>query len=178
MHKGHQSFGKSKRGLTNGSLSPDFSEKIRQAFLRVIGAFPGCIGAFLGPIRTNPPHLTATGKSRNCPVFGPFGPIGAFQAKPLFAKPLFGSPRSQAQKSRAFWPRMCVYHTVFPQLISMFGFYISSMKGFVGWPLLWVQDPSDLQCQSVSFDALLLPITTEDATKASLSNPLFNFEFH
>ena len=53
--EGH--LGKSKRGLTNGGLSPKFSEKIGQnsfrenrAFSGPIGAFSGSVGAFWGLI--------------------------------------------------------------------------------------------------------------------------------
>ena len=45
-----QAFGKSKRGLTNGGLSPKFSEKIGQKSFRENRAFSGLIGAFSGPI--------------------------------------------------------------------------------------------------------------------------------
>ena len=90
------SLGKSKRGLANGGLSPKFSEKIggksaleNRAFSGLIGAFPGPIGAFSGLT----PHPTTTREERTLPRKGPFGPIGAFRAKPLFAKPPFGFPR-------------------------------------------------------------------------------------
>ena len=56
----HVILGKSKGGLTNGGLSPKFSEKIggksfpeNRAFSGQIGAISGLVGAFSGPIGTN-----------------------------------------------------------------------------------------------------------------------------
>ena len=85
-------LGKSKRGLTNGGLSPKISEKIGQqslranrAFSRLSGAFSGPIGAFSGPIGTNSSAPHSPGEEQKLPRKGPFGPIGAFRAKPPFA---------------------------------------------------------------------------------------------
>ena len=91
-------LGKSKQGLTNGGLSPKFSEKIGGKSFLENRAFSGQIGAFFRAdrglfgadrdqfLRTPQPR----GKSRNCPERALFGPIGAFRAKPPFAKPPFG----------------------------------------------------------------------------------------
>ena len=87
-------LGKSKRGLTNGGLSPKFSEKIGQKSFRenrtfsgLIGAISGPIGAFLGLIGT------AAGRQQKFPERAFLGPIAAFWARPPFAKPPFGLPQ-------------------------------------------------------------------------------------
>ena len=70
-------LGKSKRGLTNGSLNPKFSEKIGgKSFLGNWG-FSGQIGASFSTEEEQklPPFLA---------LLAPFGPP--------FAKPLFGFP--------------------------------------------------------------------------------------
>ena len=97
-----QKFGKSQRGLTNGGLSPNFSEKIggkpfleNWAFSGLIGTFPGCIGAFSGPIGTNSSAPLSHGKADIGPKRPVFGPMGAFRAKPPFAKPPFGFPKKE-----------------------------------------------------------------------------------
>ena len=94
------SLGKSWRGLTNGGLSPKFSEKIGGNPTWKIGPFQGnwdffrayrrLFGADRDQSLRNP---QPRGKSRNCPERALLGPIGAFRAKPPFAKPPFGFPR-------------------------------------------------------------------------------------
>ena len=103
--EGTENLQKSKKGLANRGLSPQYSGKIRgkstldnRACSELFGAESGLsrpIRAFLGPI---PRHLTATGESRNSPEKARFGPIGAFRAKPSFAKPPFGFPRKKAHR--------------------------------------------------------------------------------
>ena len=99
-------LGKSKGGLTNGGLSPKFSEKIGgKSFLEnraffganwvLFRADRGLFGADRDQfLRTPQPR----GKSRNCPERVLFGPIGAFRTKPPFAKPPFGFPREFLRK--------------------------------------------------------------------------------
>ena len=72
-------FGKSKRGLTNGGLSPKFLEKIGQksfrenrAFSGLIGAFSGPIGAFSGLIGTDYSAPHSRGEAAKVPPKGPF----------------------------------------------------------------------------------------------------------
>ena len=74
-------LGKSKRGLTNGGLSPKFSEKIGQksfrenrAFSGLIGAFSGPIGAFSGLIGTDSSAPHSRGRQQKFPRKGLFGP--------------------------------------------------------------------------------------------------------
>ena len=74
-------FGKSKGGLTNGGLSPKFSEKIGQksfrenrAFSGLIGAFSGPIGAFSGLIGTDSSAPHSRGEAAEIPPKGLFGP--------------------------------------------------------------------------------------------------------
>ena len=50
----------------------------------LFGAFPGCVGAFSGPIGTNSSAPHGHGEERKLP-----------RAKPPFAKPPFGFPRTQ-----------------------------------------------------------------------------------
>ena len=101
-------LGKSKRGLTNGGLSPKFSEKIggksflgNRAFSGLIGAFSGPVGAFSGPIGTNysAPHSHG-GRAEIAPKgpflaqLAPFGP-----SPPLLSPPLdFPEYRTTAQQ--------------------------------------------------------------------------------
>ena len=82
---------KSERGLTNRGLSPNF----RPGKTGLNGAFPGFIGAFSGPIRTNSSAPSQPQeKSRNC----------AFRAEPPFAKPPLGFPRgSPTPKIPQIW---------------------------------------------------------------------------
>ena len=95
------SLGKPKGGLTNGFLSPKFSEKIGGEILpgksglfganwRHFRAGRGLFGADRDQFLCTP---QPRGKSRNCPERALFGPIGPFRAKPPFAKPPFGFPR-------------------------------------------------------------------------------------
>ena len=98
-------LGKSKGGLTNGGLSPKFSEKIggksfleNRAFSGQIGPISGLVGAFSGPIGTNSSAPHSRGGGRNSPERALFGPIGPFRAKPPFAKPPFGFPRNYVAK--------------------------------------------------------------------------------
>ena len=95
-----QKLGKSKRGLTNRSLSPKFSEKIGGKSFLENRAFSGQIGAFSGPfqgrsgpfrgqlLRTPQPQ----GKSRNCPK-GPFlAQLAPFGSSPRLLSPCLDFP--------------------------------------------------------------------------------------
>ena len=90
-------LGKSKGGLTNGGLSPKFSEKIggksflgNRAFSGLIGSFSGPIGAFSGPIGTDSsaPHRHG-GRGEIAPKgpflaqLAPFGPSPRLLSPPL-----------------------------------------------------------------------------------------------
>ena len=75
------SLGKSKRGLTNGGLSPKFSEKIGgKSFLEIfpfrgkLAPFQGRSGPFRGRSGPIPLHPTATGEAQKLPRKGPFWP--------------------------------------------------------------------------------------------------------
>ena len=89
---------KSKRGLTNGGLSPKFFQKKfggksfqeNRAFSGQIGAFSGPIGAFSGPIGTNSSaRHSHEGRAEIAPKgpflaqLAPFGP-----SPPLLSPPL------------------------------------------------------------------------------------------
>ena len=72
-------LGKSKGGLTNGGLSPKFSEKIggksfleNRAFSGQIGAISGPVGAFSGPIGTNSSAPHSHGGRAEIAPKGPF----------------------------------------------------------------------------------------------------------
>ena len=89
-------LGKIQRGLTNGGLSPKFSEKIggksfleNRAFSGQIGAISGLVGTFSGPIGTNSsaPHSHG-GRAE-------IGPKGPFLARfaPFGLSPPLLSPR-------------------------------------------------------------------------------------
>ena len=72
-------LGKSKGGLTNGGLSPKFSEKIggksfleNRAFSGQIGAISGLVGAFSGPIGTNSSAPHSHGGRAEIAPKGPF----------------------------------------------------------------------------------------------------------
>ena len=93
----HRFLGKSKGGLTNGGLSPKFSEKIggksflgNRAFSGLIGSFSGPIGAFSGPIGTDSsaPHRHG-GRGEIAPKgpflaqLAPFGPSPRLLSPPL-----------------------------------------------------------------------------------------------
>ena len=94
-------FGKSKRGLTNGGLSPKFSEKIGQksfrknrAFSGLIGAFPGPIGAFSGPIGTDSSAPHSHGGGSEIAPKGPFlAQLAPFGPSPRLLSPPFRFPR-------------------------------------------------------------------------------------
>ena len=95
-------LGKSKRGLTNGGLSPKFSEKIggksflgNRAFSGLIGAFSGPVGAFSGLIGTNSsaPH-THGGRAEIAPK-GPFlAQLAPFGPSPPLLSPPLDFPKS------------------------------------------------------------------------------------
>ena len=90
-------MGKSKGGLTNGGLSPKFSEKIggksflgNRAFSGLIGSFSGPIGAFSGPIGTDSsaPHRhggrgEVAPKGPSLAQLAPFGPSPRLLSPPL-----------------------------------------------------------------------------------------------
>ena len=76
-----KALGKSKGGLTNGGLSPKFSEKIGGNPSWKIGPFRGKLAPFQGwsgPFRGRsgpiPLHPTATGEEQKLPRKGPFWP--------------------------------------------------------------------------------------------------------
>ena len=92
-----QKLGKFKGGLTNGGLSPKFSEKIggksflgNRAFSGLIGSFSGPIGAFSGLIGTDSsaPHRHG-GRGEVAPKgpflaqLAPFGPSPRLLSPPL-----------------------------------------------------------------------------------------------
>ena len=110
-------LGKSKRGLTNGGLSPKFSEKIggksfleNRAFSGQIGAISGLVGAFSGPIGTNSsaPHSHG-GRAEIAPKgpflaqLAPFGPSPPLLSPPLDF-PENNPPRNCFVISREFAP--------------------------------------------------------------------------
>ena len=88
-----QNFGKTQTGgLTNGGLSPKFSENRGEIGSGKSGLSRASWGLF-GADWDQLPHIPQPrGKTRNCPERALFGPIGAFQANPPFAKPPFGFP--------------------------------------------------------------------------------------
>ena len=96
-------LGKSKGELTNGGLSPKFSEKILPGKSGLFGANWRHFRAGRGLFGADRHQFLCTpqprGKSRNCPERALFGPIGPFRAKPPFAKPPFGFLRTAAGKS-------------------------------------------------------------------------------
>ena len=89
-------LGKSKGGLTNGGLSPKFSEKIggksfpeNRAFSGQIGTISGLVGAFSGPIGTN---SSAPRSHEGRAEIAPKGPLLARLA-PFGLSPPLLSPR-------------------------------------------------------------------------------------
>ena len=98
-------LGKSKRGLTNGGLSPKFSEKIGQksfqenrAFSGLVGAFSGPTGAFLGLIGTDSSAPHRCGEAAELPLKGPFWA----QLAPFGLSPRLLSPRFDFLETRNF----------------------------------------------------------------------------
>ena len=101
-----QELGKSKRGLTNGGLSPKFSEKIGQKSFRenralsgLIGTFSGAIGAFSGLIGTDSSAPHSRGEAAEIPPKGPFWA----QLAPFGLSPRLLSPPLDFPKRRPLW---------------------------------------------------------------------------
>ena len=96
-----QILGKSKGGLTNGGLSPKFSEKIggksfleNRAFSGQIPAISGLVGAFSGPIGTNSSAPHSHGGRAEIAPKGPFlARLAPFGLSPPLLSPPFGFPR-------------------------------------------------------------------------------------
>ena len=95
--------GKSKGGLTNGGLSPKFSEKIggksfleNRAFSGQIGAISGLIGAFSGPIGTNSSAPHSHGGRAEIAPKGPFlARLAPFGLSPPLLSPRLDFPESE-----------------------------------------------------------------------------------
>ena len=97
LNLGFLLLGKSKGGLTNGGLSPKFSEKIggksfleNRTFSGQIGAISGLVGAFSGPIGTNSsaPHSHG-GRAKIAPK-GPFlARLAPFGLSPPLLSPVW-----------------------------------------------------------------------------------------
>ena len=85
------------RGLTNGGLSCNWSALENRAFSGLIGAFSRPIRFFRGQSGPIPPHLTARGKSKGCPVRAFLAPLA------LFGPSLFRLPQ-QKKQPLPFWP--------------------------------------------------------------------------
>ena len=104
----HLRLGKSKGGLTNGGLSPKFSEKIggksflenRRAFSGQIGAISGLVGAFSGPIGTNSSAPHSHGGRAEIAPKGPFlARLAPFGLSPPLLSPRLDFPDTQARDS-------------------------------------------------------------------------------
>ena len=95
-----QKLGKSKRGLTNGGLSPKFSEKIggksfleNRAFSGQNGAISGLVGAFSGPIGTNSSAPHSHGARAEIATKGPFlARLAPFGLSPPLLSPRLDVP--------------------------------------------------------------------------------------
>ena len=93
-------LGKSKGGLTNGGLSPKFSEKIggksfleNRAFSGQIGAISGLVGAFSGPIGTNSSAPHSHGGRAEIALKGPFlARLAPFGLSPPLLSPRLDFP--------------------------------------------------------------------------------------
>ena len=94
------SLGKSKGGLTNGGLSPKFSEKIggksfleNRAFSGQIGTISGLVGAFSGPIGTNSSAPHSHGGRAEIAPKGPFlARLAPFGLSPALLSPRLDFP--------------------------------------------------------------------------------------
>ena len=103
-------LGKSKRGLTNGGLSPKCSEKIGQksfrenrAFSGPIGAFSGPIGAFSGLIGTDSSAPHSRGEPAEIPPKGPFfAQLAPFGLRPPLLSPPLDFPNKSVE-GRFVW---------------------------------------------------------------------------
>ena len=93
-------LGKSKGGLTNGGLSPKFSEKIggksflkNRAFSGQIGAISGLVGAFSVSIGTNSSAPHSHGGRAEIAPKGPFlARLAPFGLSPPFLSPRLDFP--------------------------------------------------------------------------------------
>ena len=93
-------LGKSKGGLTNGGLSPKFSEKIggksfleNRAFSGQIGAISRLVGAFSGPIGTNSSAPHSHGGRAEIAPKGPFlARLAPFGLSPPLLSPRLDFP--------------------------------------------------------------------------------------
>ena len=93
-------LGKSKGGLTNGGLSPKFSEKIggksfpeNRAFSGQIGAISGLVRAFSGPIGTNSSAPHSHGGRAEIAPKGPFlARLAPFGLSPPLLSPRLDFP--------------------------------------------------------------------------------------
>ena len=102
---GGSEVGKSKRGLTNGGLSPKFSEKIGQnsfrenrAFSGLIGAFSAPTGAFSGLIGTDSSAPHSRGEAAKIPPKGPFwAQLAPFGLSPRLLSPRLDFPNRSVQ---------------------------------------------------------------------------------
>ena len=101
-------LGKSKRGLTNGGLSPKFSEKIggksflgNRAFSGQIGTFSGPIRAFSGPIRTNSsaPHSHG-GRAEIAPKGPVLAQLAPFGPSPRLLSPCLDFPDFERESTK------------------------------------------------------------------------------
>ena len=99
-------WGKSKGGLTNGGLSPKFSEKIggksfleNRAFSGQIGAISGLVGAFSGPIGTNSSAPHSHGGRAEIAPKGPFlARLAPFGLSPPLLSPRLDFPDPSERK--------------------------------------------------------------------------------